>query len=332
MSLTAFASTFIVWLTLPAIPKPPAHVDSVADAAAFIDRIAALHGPEAPAVRFARHVTSRMTGTPTLAFIVAPWGTTGCVASMSDDVMALVLPNGQLRCYADTGPCPDAADLGVLPVGFDYEPTIEMGTPAGLGFNGHIVVPLDTPAAVGIIRGFPQGDGAPERYDVVRFDAAGFGRVLVQNVAAFRDIDGDGRLDAEIRAGWDDVVWTTPVYGHQRGGLVPDHNRVGAYHAALLAEAIARLESAMPPEDPTSRSCGDLFAPAFVAFAHAHLGLLPVTDVRKAVKAWGQRMQTTEGPVWGERCPSADKVLTCLAKLPVTSRSAFGRCLSISPD
>lgn len=162
-------------------------------------------------------------------------------------VMALMLPSGAITCHADTGPCPEDSSFGTFPDGVDYTVTIEMGTPAGLGLAGQILVPLGSTESTGIIRAFPAGNGAPERHDLVRFGPSGFGPRLLSNFSAIRDIDGDGHLDAETSDTWGTYHWPRLLFGDGRGRFAADPKRARVFHEEALATALGGLDTALFP-------------------------------------------------------------------------------------
>lgn len=319
-------------MVLTAPPPEAFRVEPAADSAAFIARLTALRGADSPAVQLARHVTSRLEHPATLAFIVAPWGTTGIVASMRDDVMAMMLPSGAIKCYADSGPCPADSSFGTFPSGVDYAVTIEMGTPAGLGLDGQVLVRLGEPDTIGIIRGFPAGDGAPERYDLVRFGPYGFGPRLLSDFSAIFDLDGDGHLDAETRDTWGTHVWPRLLFGDGRGRFAADPKRARAFHTAALTHSIAALDGALVPSSDEDLTCGDTIAPAIMAHAHAHLGGLALKPVHAAVRPWLQATRAALGPGWEKRCARALGVLACAGKLTRPAEAQFRRCLGSEVD
>jgi len=333
MIIASIALSLLCNAALAFKPRPEHYqVQPVATSESFIDRLGALHGADSPAVQLARYVTSKLQSPPSMAFVSAPWGATGFVWSMTENVLAVILPSGDLRCYADSGPCPEPSALGTLPAGVEYDATVEMGTPSGIGVDGHVLVPIGR-KGTGIIRGFPAGDGAPERYDVVRFDKNGFGETLIRDAARFADIDRDGHLDAELRAEWGDVTWSLIAFGDGRGGFALDPKRGKAFHEKALAEALSRLQRAPAPKlDDGVTPCAEAIAPALEAYGQAHLGGLPPKPVRLATGHWFSRVEESLGSNWQQLCPRAAELLVCVEGLGAAAAKGFRRCLDIEPD
>jgi hypothetical protein len=314
-------------------PNDRFKVEPVASAAAFLERLEALHGAESPAVRLARYVTSKLDAAPSLAFIVAPWGSTGFVWSMTEDVLAVVLPSGDLQCFADSGPCPERTALGALPPGVEYGVEIEMGVPSGIGGDGQFLVSIGEPRAVGLIRAFAAGDGAPERYDLVHFDERGFGEVYIRDVARFGDVDRDGQPDAELRVAWGNIMWSDVAFGDGRGRFVRDPKRAKGFHDKALSTALGRLASARAPElERDAVPCADAIGPALEAYGHVHLGGLRPKPVRLATGPWFSRVKKSLGSNWKQLCPRAAELLVCVEGLGAAYADGFRRCLATDPD
>ncbi|MBT9556618.1 MAG: hypothetical protein IV100_11350 [Myxococcales bacterium] len=318
---------------LAAGPNERFTVEPVASPPVFIERLEALHGANSPAVRLARHVTSNLEGSPSMAFVSAPWGSTGFIWSMTEDVLAVVLPSGDLQCFADSGPCPDAAGLGALPTGVEYDVTIEMGTPSGIGVDGQVLVSIGEPRAVALIRGYSAGDGAPERYDLVRFDERGFGKVYFRDAARFGDVDRDGHPDAELRVEWGDITWSDVAFGDGRGRFERDPKRAKPFHDKALSAALSRLAGARAPElERGTLPCADAVGPALEAYGHVHLGGLRPKPVRLATGPWFSRVKKSVGSNWKQLCPRTTELLVCVEGLGAAYADGFRRCLDIEPD
>jgi len=314
-------------------PNERFKVEPVTTPALFLDRLGALHGANSPAMQLARYVTAKLEGPPSMTFVIAPWGATGFVWSMTEDVLAVILPSGDLQCYADSGPCPEPSSLGALPAGVEYLVTVEMGTPSGIGVDGQVLVSIGDARSIGLIRGYSRGEGAPERYDVVRFDEDGFGKALYRDAARFGDIDHDGHLDAQLRAEWGDVTWSLVAFGDGQGGFAPDPKRGKAFHEKALAESLSRLQRAPAPRlDDGVPPCSDAIAPALEAYGHAHLGGLRPKPVRLATGPWFSRVKKSLGSNWKQLCPRTAALLVCVEGLGAAYADGFRRCLEIEPD
>lgn len=333
MAPASIALNLLCNLVVTTSPNERFKVEPIATAAVFIDRLGVRHGSDSPAVRLARYVTSKLEGPASLAFIHAPWGETGFAWSMEGSVLAVVLPSGDLQCFADSGPCPEASALGALPAGVEYEAEVVMGTPSGIGVDGHVLVPIGEPREIGLIRGYSAGDGAPERYDLVRFSEKGFGKVLIHDAARFGDADRDGLLDAELRVEWGDVTWSDVAFGDGQGRFTRSPKRAKAFHEKALAKSLTRLQNADTPElYRGAPPCAETIAPALEAYGHVHLGGLRPKPVRLATGPWFSRVKKSLGPNWKKLCPRTAELLVCVEGLGAAYADGFRRCLAIDPD